>query len=240
MKASELKNHPDNPRVISEEAYTRLVGKIQTKNYMKFKPIVHKDGLIYAGNQRYRVITENLKLKEIPDEWVIDAGDDFTEAELIEFMVLDNKNDGEYVPDLVLKLVDEKKLLEWGIELDFKLIDIPPEETEGDDDVPQSAPPITVKGDLYELGEHRLLCGDSTMIDDVERLMDGQKADMVFTDPPYNVSYEGSNGLKIENDNQSDSDFYKFLYDAFVNYHNSLKEGGAIYVAHADLEGIKL
>ena len=191
MKASKLKQHPSNPRDITEEAYDRLVKKIQTKNYMKLKPIVHKDGLIYAGNQRFKVLTENLKLKEIPDEWLIDAGDDYTQEELIEFMILDNKNDGEYVPELILKLVNEEKLFDWGIELDFS-ITTEPEETIGDDDIPEQAPALTVKGDLYELGEHRLLCGDSTMVDDVEKLMDGNKADMVFTDPPY--------GMKLDTD----------------------------------------
>lgn len=98
--------------------------------------------------------------------------------------------------------------------------------------------PITKPGDVWLLGRHRLMCGDSTNIDDVLRLMGGKQADMIFTDPPYNVDYEGSNGKKIKNDNMEDSAFYQFLYDAFVAMYTVLKEGGPIYVCHADSEGL--
>lgn len=109
-------------------------------------------------------------------------------------------------------------------------------DTEGDDDVPESVPSITVKGDLYELGEHRLLCGDSTMIDDVEKLMDGAKADMVHTDPPYNIAYQGGSKKREQIKNDDIDDFNGFLSDIYKNYSLAIKDGGAIYVWHAPSE----
>lgn len=123
---------------------------------------------------------------------------------------------------------------EWGIESSVKL------EAEEDDfnGVPPKEP-ITVLGDLYELNEHRVLCGDSTQTDTFEKLFNGQLADLVVTDPPYNVAYEGKTKekLKIDNDNQSDGDFCQFLYDFYTALGAYTKAGGAWYVWHADSEG---
>lgn len=94
-------------------------------------------------------------------------------------------------------------------------------------------------GDIYQLGQHRLMCGDSTSIDDVERLMGGDKADLLLTDPPYNVDYEGktSDKLKIENDKMEDSQFRQFLRDAFSAADVVMKPGAAFYIWHSDSEG---
>lgn len=108
------------------------------------------------------------------------------------------------------------------------------------DEIPDLDPgqePTTQKGDLWILGNHRLMCGDSTEAQAVKALMDGDQADMGWTDPPYNVDYEGGTGLKIINDNMNDGDFYAFLYHAFSSYNMALKPGGCLYVAHADTEG---
>jgi len=96
----------------------------------------------------------------------------------------------------------------------------------------------TAPGDIWLLGRHRLMCGDSTNEEDVQKLMDGQLADMIFTDPPYNVNYQGStkDKLTIENDNMDSELFYQFLNAAYRNMANSIRNGGAIYVCHADIE----
>lgn len=111
----------------------------------------------------------------------------------------------------------------------------------GDEDAVPDAPeePITRPGDLYVLGNHRLLCGDSTNVTDVERLMDGETADMVWTDPPYNVAYEGGTAdkLTIENDQMDAAAFRQFLTDAFNSAFINAKAGSAIYVSHSDQEG---
>lgn len=92
-------------------------------------------------------------------------------------------------------------------------------------------------GDIWQLGDHRLMCGDSTVITDVEKLMAGEKADCFLTDPPYNVDYEGGTGLKIKNDKQDDTSFLQFLTDCFACAYAVLKEGASFYVWHADSEG---
>lgn len=107
------------------------------------------------------------------------------------------------------------------------------------DEIPAlpAKPTRTKPGQLWQLGEHRLLVGDSTSAPDFTRLMNGEQAACVFTDPPYNVNYEGGTGLKIENDDMSDAEFKRFLADAYARMFEATREGGAIYVCHADSEG---
>ena len=112
------------------------------------------------------------------------------------------------------------------------------EEDAGFDTTPP-AEPIAKPGDLYQLGRHRLLCGDSTSIDDVERLMGGVKADLLITDPPYNVAYEGGTAdkLTIQNDDMEDEEFRQFLRDVYTAADTVMKAGAAFYIWHADSEG---
>ncbi|MFA8438234.1 site-specific DNA-methyltransferase [Pueribacillus sp. YX66] len=98
-------------------------------------------------------------------------------------------------------------------------------------------PPITMQGDIWLLGRHRLVCGDSTKKETFDKLMEDKKANLVVTDPPYNVDYEGSAG-KIKNDNMNNDTFYQFLLDAFTNTEDALAKDGSIYVFHADTEGL--
>lgn len=117
-------------------------------------------------------------------------------------------------------------------------------ETEGDDDAPEEAPSETALGDIYELstGEttHRLICGDSTKTETIEKLMNGQRADLWLTDPPYNVDYTGKTkkALKIQNDKKTDDSFLLFLKDAFIAAVAFIKEGASFYIWHADSEGL--
>ena len=116
-------------------------------------------------------------------------------------MLQANTNYGQHDDDLLANEWDAGELHEWGYDLPEWEVEKIEEETEGDDEVPESAPAITVKGDLYLLGEHRLLCGDSTMIDDVEKLMDGEKAVATVSDPPYNINYGNIKHPKFKNRN---------------------------------------
>ena len=136
---------------------------------------------------------------------------------------------------------DDDTLSEWGIEMPEVEEDTDPIAGETDpDDVPEmdeDEEPISVRGEIYQLGDHRLMCGDSTSAEDVAALMEDQNADLWLSDPPYNVAYEGSNGLTIENDNMSDSNFREFLRLAFDNVHEHMKPGASFYIFHADAEG---
>lgn len=150
----------------------------------------------------------------------------------------DNKlNESEWDMELVVDELKELDLSGYDIDLTGFEKDLIIEPEEKDDEVPEVPEEPTAKlGDIYQLGEHRVMCGDSTKLEDVERLMDGKKADMVFTDPPYNVDYEGGTGLKIQNDNMDDSSFYSFLFDFYTATKNVMHNGCPIYVAHAPSE----
>jgi len=143
--------------------------------------------------------------------------------------------------------LEMQELQEEGFDLELLGFDdkelnalLEPEVNEGltDEDAVPETPlePKTKLGDIYILGNHRLMCGDSTNIDAVEKLTDGL-VDILVTDPPYNVNYEGSNGLKIQNDSMGDEQFRQFLRDAFVAANAVMKQGAVFYIWHADVEG---
>ncbi len=149
-------------------------------------------------------------------------------------------------------LLDELKEAEYNIELtgfDWseaeKLLDTLHEDTADDEDnfnVEEALPeyPVTHKGDIWLLGKHRLMCGDSTNPKDIATLMDGKKAQLIVTDPPYNVDYTGKtkDALKIENDKMGNDQFYDFLLAAYTRMYEVADDGASIYVFHADSEGL--
>jgi len=237
MKLSKIKPNPNNPRIIKDDKFKKLVKSINDfPKMMSLRPIVVDENfIVQGGNMRLKALQE-IGFKDIPDEWVKQVSD-LNEDEKKQFIIKDNVGFGEWDWDDLANNWDAEQLTEWG--LDIPNFEAEVLEAEEDNfSIPDEIKTDIVLGDLFEIGEHRLLCGDSTDSDQVANLMNKESADMVFTDPPYNVNYEGSNGLKIENDNKSNDDFYKFLYDAFLNYEINLKNGGAIYIAHADLEGL--
>jgi DNA modification methylase len=148
---------------------------------------------------------QELKYKDIPDEWVKQVSD-LTEEQKKEFIIKDNVGFGEWDFDDLANNWDVEKLNEWG--LDIPNFDVEVLEAEEDNyEIPDEIKTDIVLGDLFEIGEHRLLCGDSTNSDEVAKLMNGNKADMVFTDPPYGVSYQSERRTKtkkfdvLQNDN---------------------------------------
>lgn len=183
-------------------------------------PIVAKsDGLVVDGHLRLKA-AKKLGLSEVP----VVLADDMTEAQIKAFRISVNKMAelAEWDNDLLALEFEELKALDFDLDLTGfgadEIADLfPLEQTEGltDEDAVPDAPeqPVTVEGDVWLLGRHRLMCGDSTSIDAVERLMDGRKVDLVFTDPPYNVAFNGRSGKHdvIKNDNLSDSEFSDFI-----------------------------
>lgn len=236
---SEIKANPNNPRVIKDDKFAKLVKSIsEFPKMMELRPmVINHDSIVLGGNMRLKALKE-LKYKEIPDTWVKRA-EDLTEDEQRRFIIADNVGFGEHDWDMLKQEWDIDELSEWGLDMPFEIETETLEAEEDDFDVSEGGVETDiVLGDLFEIGEHRLLCGDSTQTDTFEKLMQGEFADMVVTDPPYNVNYEGSNGLKIENDNMSKNDFYQFLYDFYSALTTAVKKGGSIYVWHASSEVI--
>lgn len=231
MKLTALKANPTNPRIIKDDKFKKLVESLRGfPEMMEKRPMVcvtDVDGRIFplGGNMRLRAIQE-LGMKEIPDTWVTLA-DDWTEEKRKEFTIKDNASFGEWDWESLANDWDVQQLSDWGIDVpNFDGVEL--EAEEDDFDVPDGGIETDiVLGDLFEIGEHRLLCGDSTDSDAVARLMDGEKADMVFTDPPYGVDYKG-----INNDNRSG--LKELLDSAFSNYIINSKNGASIYCFHSD------
>ena len=169
-------------------------------------------------------------LKEVP---IIKASS-LTPEQQKEFIIKDNVGFGEWDWELIANEWDAEQVTEWGLDIpDFR---IEAEAQEDDYEIPDEIQTDIFLGDLFEIGPHRLLCGDSTQTDTFKALLGEQLADLVVTDPPYNVNYKGSNGLKIQNDNMGDEDFYQFLYDFYTALGSYTKAGGAWYVWFADVE----
>jgi len=214
VKISDIKSNPNNPRLIKSEKFEKLVNSIkQFPQMLELRPIVvNNDMVVLGGNMRLKACKE-AGLKEVP---IIKASELTPEQEK-EFIVKDNVGFGEWDWDILANEWDAPQLEEWGLD-GFPFEDVTELEAEEDDYTePDGMQVDVVLGDLIEIGKHRLLCGDSTCSDTVAKLMDGKKADMVFTDPPYNIDYQGvSKGKhdKIANDKMSDEDFTKFLYDS--------------------------
>ena len=231
---SKIKLNPNNPRLIKDDKFSKLVQSIKDfPEMLNIRPIVvNEDMIILGGNMRFKACKE-AGLKEVP---IIKASG-LSEDKQREFLIKDNVSGGEWDWELLTNEWEVDQLEQWGLDIpDFAVKELEAEEDEFDGTPPEV--PITVLGDLYEIGEHRLLCGDSTQTDTFEKLMQGELADMVVTDPPYNVAYEGKtkDALTIENDSMGNDDFYKFLYDFYSALTTAVKKGGAIYVWHASSE----
>jgi DNA modification methylase len=231
-----------NARTHSDEQVAQIAGSIKEFGFNN-PVLVDKDNSVIAGHGRL-MAARKLGYKEVP----VVKLEHLTESQRKAYILADNRialNSGWDTSMLSLELQELKDDIDLSLlgfdadELDAMLNPI--EETEGltdEDSVPDvPVEPKTKLGDIYILGNHRLMCGDSTSIDDAEKLMDGLLADLVFTDPPYNVDYSGrgANNLgTIKNDNMSDNDFEQFCRDIFTTYSAIMKPLACIYVCHPD------
>ena len=205
------------------------------KQYGFVQPIViDRDGVIVIGHCR-ALAAKKLGMQEVPCVCV----DDLTPEQVNALRLVDNKsNESDWDFDL---LADEIPGLDLSaFDFDWGLPEITEEVIEDEaPEVDEDAEPIAKLGDIWQLGRHRLMCGDSTSIEDVEKLMAGQLADMLLTDPPYNVAYEGKtkDRLTIQNDSMDNDSFRQFLRDAFSSADAVMKQGAVFYIWHADSEG---
>ena len=206
--------------------------------------VIDENRQILAGETRCKA----LKKRRVKRDKVLQVFG-LTEEQKKKYRLLDNKvgEIAEWDPELLAGELEEVDFgdFDFGFdELMAELTDTSEEDgaplstaVEDDADIVLPEEPKAKRGDIYQLGAHRLMCGDSTNPEDVARLMGGRLADLLLTDPPYNVNYEGGTGLTIQNDNMEDAAFRKFLRDAFACADGVMKPGAAFYIWHADSEG---
>ena len=189
VKISDVKVNPNNPRLIKDDKFAKLVQSIKDLPQMlAIRPIVvNTDMVVLGGNMRLKACKE-AGLKEVP----IIIADNLTEEQQREFLIKDNVSGGEWDWQMLANDWDTEQLNDWGLDIPNFEPEQVLEAVEDDYEMPDEIQTDIVLGDLFEIGEHRLLCGDSTDSDSVAKLMNKKKADMVFTDPPYGMAYESN------------------------------------------------
>lgn len=239
ISVAELKEYERNPR--HNDAAVDAVAE-SIKNFgFKVPIVIDRDNVIVAGHTRLKA-ARKLGLETVP----CIIADDLTPEQVKAFRLADNKTaelaewDFDMLEQELAELAESFEMSDFGFEGAAAGED---EKGVTEDDVPEvdeEGEPTVQVGDIWQLGEHRLMCGDSTDAKSVKKLMDGAEADLIVTDPPYNVDYEGKTieKLTIQNDNKSSRDFYTFIYKAFENLASVTKAGGVAYVCHAHMESI--
>ena len=216
VKISQVKTNPNNPRLIKDDKFKKLVRSVKEfPEMLEIRPIVvDKDNIVLGGNMRLRACQE-AGLKEVS----IIKAEELTKKQQREFIIKDNVGFGEWDWDDLANEWEVDELGEWGLDLPLDF-NTELEAEEDDYEMPNEIKTDIVLGDLIEIGEHRLLCGDSTCSDTVSKLMNGEKADMVWTDPPYGINEEGDRskrgGLAKGNNLPSfQDDTIQYAIDAF-------------------------
>lgn len=231
-KVSELTPYGLNAKKHDDTQVANVANSIKRFGWQQ--PIViDEHGVVVIGHCRL-MAAKKLGLKEVP----VTVASGLTENEIKELRIADNKTN-ESPWDLGLLAEDIEGLDFDGFDFELGVENgsiVSYDVVEDNYDAPIPEEPKTKLGDVYQLGRHRLMCGDSTDSSAVSKLMDGSLADMLLTDPPYNVAYEGKAG-KIQNDNMKDEEFRQFLRLAFFNAKANMKPGAAFHIWHADSEG---
>ena len=230
VKISTVKGNPSNPRIIKNDKFKKLVKSIQDfPEMLKLRPIVvDEDMIVLGGNMRLKA-SKDAGLKEV---W-IEVAEGLTEEQKKEFIVKDNVGFGEWEWDMLANEWDSVQLAEWGLDVWENEDDKEPEAgLIEDDEIPEVKESKVKRGDIWKLGEHRIMCGDSTSSDDVAKLMNGEKADMVYTDPPYSSggfqesgktsgSIGARGGKKIATDNLSTRGYIALMNSVLSNCPNA-------------------
>ena len=233
MQVADLKPYERNAKKHDERQIKNVMESIRQFGFAQ-PIVVDKNDIVIIGHCRL-IAAKRLGLREVP----VLRMEELTEEQAQKLRLLDNKlNESEWDMELLAEDIPE---IDWSdFDIDWNLpemqdaeVDIEEVETPEPPEEPKSKP-----GDIYQLGDHRLICGDSTDLKVIEKLMDGDMADLYLTDPPYNVNISNSAGMTIKNDNMEDSQFRTFLTNAFKAVSDFIKPGGAFYIWHADTEGL--
>lgn len=242
---SKLVPYINNARTHSLEQVTKLRSSLREFGFVN-PVIIDRDYGIIAGHGRVMAAKEE-GIEEVPCVFV----DYLTEAQKKAYIIADNRfaQDAGWDEELLRIEIEALQGMDFDVGLTgfnddeiADLFDANGKSEAEDDDFDLSAAlekaSFVQRGDIWTVGRHRLMCGDATSTEDVAALMDGKKANLIVTDPPYNVDFKSSNGLSIKNDKLENDKFYKFLLAAFHNMAANLEKGGAAYVFHADTEGL--
>lgn len=236
-KTEDVKPYENNPR-INDGAVEATANSIKQFGWQQ-PIVVDKDGVIIVGHTRLKA-AKKLGLKEVP----VTVAENLTAEQADAYRLADNKTGeiSEWNMDMLgdeLSQIEDIDMTDFGF--DDEDLELQDENTDAEDDefdgeIPEN--PTSKVGDIYKLGEHRLMVGDSTDPDQVKQLMDGEKADLLITDPPYNISYEGKTEEKmtIKNDSMNEDDFRLFLKNAFIAADSNMSPGATFYIWHADIE----
>ena len=242
---SKLVPYVNNARTHSPEQLTKLRSSLREFGFIN-PVIIDRDFNVIAGHGRIAAAKEE-GITEVPCVFV----DYLTEAQKKAYILADNRMALDAGWDEELLRIEIESL--QGADFDVSLTGFGADEIADlfagdgekdvkDDDFDLSAAlekaAFVERGDIWTVGRHRLLCGDATSAEDVAALMDGKKANLIVTDPPYNVAFKSGSGLSIQNDSMENGEFYTFLYNSFQNMAEHLEKGGAAYVFHADTEGL--
>ena len=232
ISPSSLKPYDKNAKKHSSEQINAVAESIKQFGFVQ-PVVIDKDKTIVIGHCRV-LAAKRLKMAEVPCVLV----DELTQEQVNALRLADNKTN-ESAWDI--GLLNDSIIDVGDIDMAVFGFDLGEEHVAVEDDYEPELPeePKSSVGQVYQLGRHRLMCGDSTSIDDVSKLMNGAQADMLLTDPPYNVDYSGGGKakLKIENDNQTEDEFLEFLVKAFTNAQEHMKPGAVFYIWHADSNG---
>ncbi|MCC7186911.1 MAG: ParB N-terminal domain-containing protein, partial [Acidobacteria bacterium] len=228
-----------NARKIPEKAVDKVASSIAEFGFQQ-PLVVDKNGVIIVGHTRL-LAAKKLGLEAVP----VHVAGNLTEGQVKAYRLMDNRSHEEATWDFDLIAAELCDLQAFAVDLSLTGFDVaelkdlmeqdPKAGLTDEDAAPEvTEDPTTVRGDVWLLGDHRLLCGDAVQASDIETLMAGEQADLVFTDPPYNVAYEGytEDKLTIKNDAMSAEEFRQFLKDTFVSYRMATKTGASLYVCH--------
>ena len=234
MKIDEVKPYPNNPRN-NDDGVEAVANSIKEFGWQQ-PIVVDKDNVIIVGHTRYKA-AKKLGMDKVP----VVVADNLSPEQVKAYRLADNKT-GE-LTDWDMGLLDDEladiadiDMSDFGFDLDLGDDEAKVQEDDFDEEVPEE--PKSKLGQIYQLGRHRLMCGDSTKSEMVKKLVGGVQCDLLLTDPPYNVGYEGKQKSKmtIKNDRQEDDEFYKFLFNAFSAAKDNLKQGASFYIWYASSE----
>ena len=242
---SNLVPYINNARTHSPEQITKLRSSLREFGFVN-PVIIDRDYGIIAGHGRVMAAKEE-GIEEVPCVFV----DYLTEAQKKAYIIADNRfaQDAGWDEELLRIEIEALQGMDFDVGLtgfnDDEIADLfaGDDKFEAEDDdfdlsTALEKASFVQRGDIWTVGRHRLICGDATSAEDVAALMDGKKANLIVTDPPYNVAFESSDGLSIKNDKMANDKFYEFLLSAFQNMAANLEKGGVAYVFHADTEGL--